>query len=100
MDLMSFWPREDIENFFKWLWPKFEWQILMAGAVGLGLLGIWAYLQLTAPGSPSSAEGYRYPGLPERCVCHECGYVVENPSKHCPDLGPCPKCGAPRLWRG
>lgn len=55
---MSFWPREDLERFYAWLWPKFEWQLIMAGAVGLGLLGIWAYLQFTAPGSPSSS-GYR-----------------------------------------
>lgn len=55
---MSFWPREDLERFYAWLWPKFQWQILMAGAVGLGLLGIWAYLQFTVPAG-SSSSGYR-----------------------------------------
>jgi len=42
-------------------------------------------------------ERYRYSGLPERCYCHECGYVLENPKAHCLHLK-CPRCGA-RLWR-
>jgi len=41
----------------------------------------------------------RYSDLPEACKCPQCGYIIENPGRHCPSLGPCPVCGAPRLWR-
>lgn len=41
----------------------------------------------------------RYSDLPTACRCSECGYTVEQPAVHCPQLGPCPVCGAPRLWR-
>lgn len=41
----------------------------------------------------------RYSELPEACRCSECGYTIENPDTHCPELGACPVCGAPRLWR-
>lgn len=30
--------------------------------------------------------------IPDSCVCPECGYVLKNPTKHCPELK-CPKCG-------
>ena len=63
----------------------------MAGITG-GLLGI-AYLvkMFTSPSSQGQSQ-YRYPGLPRKCVCMECGYVVENPGKHCIEIK-CPKCG-------
>jgi len=47
----------------------------------------------------SSNNPYAYSNMPSACICHECGYRVESPDKHCPQLGACPKCGAPRLWR-
>ena len=40
---------------------------------------------------------YLYPTLPEKCYCHSCGYVLENPGKHCREIR-CPRCGA-RMWR-
>jgi len=30
--------------------------------------------------------------IPDSCVCPKCGYVLKNPTKHCPELA-CPKCG-------
>ena len=30
--------------------------------------------------------------VPDSCVCRSCGYVLENPNKHCVELR-CPKCG-------
>lgn len=37
-----------------------------------------------------------YP-IPDKCVCRECGYVLENPTKHCNEYT-CPECGA-QLYR-
>lgn len=53
------------------------------------------------PGDIPGAKvpGGRYAELPKACECIKCGYRVENPGVHCPQLGPCPKCGAERLWR-
>jgi len=41
---------------------------------------------------------YRF-GLPKACKCMNCGYVVKNPGKHCPEIR-CPRCGGRmrRAW--
>ncbi|MBW2675195.1 MAG: hypothetical protein JRD89_17595 [Deltaproteobacteria bacterium] len=49
------------------------------------------------PGLSVRNSGYRYPALPEACVCESCGHVVENPGTHCRVLS-CPVCGA-SMWR-
>jgi len=41
--------------------------------------------------------GYRWPTLPKRCKCMNCGYVLENPGNHCRYI-PCPRCGG-RMYR-
>ena len=45
---------------------------------------------------PASPKVWADP--PDACVCRSCGYVMENPSKHCYELK-CPKCGAPMYRR-
>jgi len=37
---------------------------------------------------------FLYPTLPDKCVCLNCGYVLENPGEHCRFIR-CPKCGSP-----
>jgi hypothetical protein len=69
--------------------------------VTLGIGAMWHCMRCSreATGSTATGSSYAYSDLPEACVCHVCGYEIENPGKHCPELGRCPNCGADRLWR-
>lgn len=40
---------------------------------------------------------YRYKDLPKKCICEKCGYILENPGRHCSEIK-CPRCGE-RMWR-
>jgi len=68
-------------------------------------LNLMAHVQQGVLSSnPGYIPGARVPGglyaeLPEACYCSVCGYTVTNPGVHCPELGPCPICHSPRLWR-
>lgn len=61
--------------------------------------GLWGWPTKFPAEAPRGSIAQRYPTLPEVCVCIECGYEVKNPGVHCPELGPCPRCGAKSLWR-
>ena len=85
------------EEFYKWMKGKLVWSLFITGIVG-AVTGI-AYLMSKPKKSSPQGGSYRYTTLPKACRCPVCGYTVENPGVHCPELGPCPKCGAPRLYR-
>jgi len=40
----------------------------------------------------------RWANVPNSCVCRSCGYVLENPTRHCFAMK-CPKCGASMFRR-
>lgn len=66
----------------------------------LAVLAALAILSKTGGKSSNNPNNpYAYSDMPSACICHTCGYRVESPGKHCPQLGACPKCGASRLWR-
>jgi len=89
---------KNIDEFINWLWPKFEWTLLMVAITGMLLGGAYIAKMLMSPQSQGSqGRQYRYPGLPEACRCESCGYIVYNPGVHCPEIK-CPKCGG-RMWR-
>jgi len=94
----------DWEAFYKWLEGKVTFQAFIVGAT-LFLMGI-AKIMMSSQSSQQSQQAqpkyrggqYLYPTLPERCYCHSCGYVWENPPDHCRNLT-CPKCGSKNMWR-
>ena len=83
-----------MSNFYKWLREKLKWQALMLTILALVTTGASLY---ESSKSSTTSTKYRYAGLPSACVCEKCGYVLENPTKHCPEI-PCPRCGG-RMWR-
>lgn len=84
----------DWAEFASWLKGKMTFtSFILAISAGLYI----AAKILAGMSSGSGSGSYAYAGLPEACICHECGYTVKNPGKHCKELT-CPKCGA-RMWR-
>ena len=57
----------------------------------------WREKEQIAPVQPPAPSKTVTPP-PDKCYCRSCGYVMENPSKHCVDLT-CPKCGKPMYRR-
>lgn len=80
------------DEFKKWLEGKFGFQLMILGT------SFFLWVVASAMSKKSSSEELtlaterRYSTLPKKCVCLECGYVVENPGEHCINLS-CPICG-------
>lgn len=79
-------------GFYEWLKEKLKFQLITLGILTGAM--VFAYL---LEHRVKKNVSFRYSDLPDKCYCRNCGYVLENPGKHCADIR-CPKCGA-RMWR-
>lgn len=77
-------------DFGEWLEGKLKFTLATLGILGTVYLGY----KIFKGSSKKSSYQHRYPTLPEKCKCSVCGYIIENPNKHCREIEYCPKCGA------